>query len=267
MENNLKNLKKILHGMGGVLVAYSGGVDSTFLLMVAKETLQNKILAITIASPLYPRREIEEATKIARDYGIKHRIIRIEELGDEDFLSNSPERCYFCKQKLFSGLIKIAERDEIPWVIDGTNLDDDQDFRPGTRAARELGIRSPLNEAKLTKNAIRELSGKMGLPGSNRPSLACLASRIPYGERITLEKLSAIEAAETYLNSMGFKQVRVRSGYNTARIEVSPEEIGLLLDESLRIKIVKHLHEIGYLYVTLDLQGYRTGSMNEVLKK
>ena len=265
MENNLNHLKQILQEMGSVLIAYSGGADSTFLLKIAKERLKDNVLAATISSPLYPRKETEEAEKIARDFGARHQVLRIEELGSEIFLNNPPKRCYFCKKELFSRLKKIAEKEKIPWVVDGTNLDDDQDFRPGAKAVRELGIRSPLKEAKLTKKEIRNFSRIMGLPTSDKPPLACLASRIPYGEKITLQKLNMIEKAEAYLQRSGITSVRVRHHQDTARIEVPAKDLSCLIEPDFRSRLIKKFRAMGYIYITLDLIGYRSGSMNEVL--
>jgi uncharacterized protein len=265
MQDKLEDLRQILRKMDRALIAYSGGVDSTFLLKVAKETLKDKVLAVTNCSPIYPRAEIEEAGKIVRNFGIRYQIIEANELIIEDFLNNSPNRCYFCKRELFSRLKEIARKEAIDYILDGSNLDDDQDFRPGARAARRLGIRSPLKEARLTKQEIRELSRKMGLSTWNKPALACLATRIPYYERITPGKLHMIEEAEKYLHHLRIGQVRVRHYQNIARIEVSPEDIGRFIEPDLRSQLIKKFKEIGYIYVTLDLKGYRSGSMNEAL--
>lgn len=267
LNSKLSKLKNILRDMGSVLVAYSGGVDSSFLLKVAKETLGDNVLAVTAKSETYPKREYEQAKKLAQELKVKHLIIHTDELSNSHFLANPPNRCYYCKKELFAKLKQIAYNKHINYVADGTNYDDLKDFRPGMDAIRELGVRSPLREAGLTKKDIRLLSSKMNLPTWNKPAFACLASRFPYGTSIDKKKLQMIDKTEDYLYKLGFKQVRVRHHDSIARIEVSPEEIERITSINLRKKIVKKLKEIGYHYITLDLQGYRTGSMNEVLVK
>ncbi|MEW6557733.1 MAG: ATP-dependent sacrificial sulfur transferase LarE [Elusimicrobiota bacterium] len=276
MKNSkLRKLKKILKNMGSVLIAYSGGVDSTFLLKVAKDVLCKNVLAVTAKSETYPEREYEQAKKITQKLKIKHMIINTSELSNSLFLANPSNRCYYCRKELFVKLKQIASDKGINYVADGTNYDDISDFRPGMEAIRELEVRSPLKEAELTKEEIRLLSRKMRLFTWNKPAFACLASRIPYGDKIDSQKLKMIDDAENYLFRLGFKQVRVRHHAcpkrsrrnNIARIEVLPEDIERLTSINLRDKIVKKFKRIGYHYITLDLQGYRTGSMNEVLKK
>ncbi len=247
------------------LLAFSGGVDSTFLAYVAGEALGQSFLAVTAASETYPQRERRESEELAKKYGFRHVVVPTSELGIEGFSDNPPERCYYCKKELFETLRRIAAEQGVAHVLDGQNADDVDDYRPGAKAAEELGVISPLQEAGLTKEEIRELSRERGLPTWDKPAYACLASRFPYGQKITAEKLDRVGSAEDVLRAMGLAQLRVRDDQGTtARIEVSAEDIPRLAGE-LRAEIVSRFIALGYKYVSLDMQGYRTGSMNEVL--
>lgn len=264
-EEKLEILKKNLEELESVVVAYSGGVDSTFLLKVAHDVLGDNAIAVTARSSTYPEREFNEAREYIKKIGAKHIVIVSEELDIEGFSKNPSNRCYYCKKELFTKIKNIAKENNINAVLDGANYDDIGDYRPGMIAARELEVRSPLKEAGFTKNDIREISKKMNIPTWNKPSFACLSSRVPYGQEITQSKLSMIEKAEQLLLDLGFRQIRVRHHGDIARIEVSPEERMKFFDTSVMDKVAKELKGYGFKYVTLDLLGYRTGSMNEVL--
>ncbi len=265
-EEKLGKLRGILRAMDGVVLAYSGGVDSTFLLKVATDELGDRVLAVTATSPTYTHEEYEGACEIARSLGVRHVSISTDELADANFCRNSPQRCYHCKTELFRKLRDIADGEGMGLVLDASNRDDCVDYRPGRRAAEEAGVRSPLVEAGLSKDDIRALSRDMDLPTWDKAAMACLASRFPYGEIITAEKLSRVERAEKLLRDLGFREVRVRSHGVLARIEVEGDGVGRLAEPELRRRIAGELKALGFVYVTLDLEGYRTGSLNETLR-
>lgn len=261
-KGKLGELRRLLKQMSSALVAFSGGVDSTFLLRIAQESLGDKVVAATATSPIHPPWETEDAREIATALKVDHVLVRTEELDDEEFSSNPPRRCYFCKRSLFSKLGEIAERYELSCILDGSTSDDLHDFRPGTEAAVECGVLSPLKDIGFSKAEIRQALKGWGLPSWNKPSASCLATRIPYGSRITPERLHRIEQGERFLRDLGVRQIRVRDHGDIARIEVQREDMPLFLDEELHVKLIERLKELGYRYVTLDLEGYRTGSMN-----
>ncbi|HEX3014785.1 MAG TPA: ATP-dependent sacrificial sulfur transferase LarE [Desulfobacteria bacterium] len=261
----LENLKSYLKKQGSGIIAFSGGVDSTFLLKVAYEVLGDTCLAVTACSETYPLSEREAALQVVTEIGAPHLLIETTELANENFASNPTDRCYYCKSELFGKLVNLAQERGLAHVFDGANTDDLRDYRPGMRAGRDLGIQSPLQAVGLTKQEIRQLSKKMGLSTWDKPSFACLSSRFPYGQRITAEKLRQVEQAEGFLHSLGFKQLRVRCHDNIARLELPPADFAAVAGP-LNELIVTRLKELGFVYITLDLQGFRSGSMNEVLR-
>jgi len=269
-QHKLALLQDIVRDIPSAIVAFSGGVDSTFVAAVAHDILGDRALAFTGVSPSVPQAEVAEATQLARSIGIAHECIDTSEMDDPDYVKNNPDRCFHCKDELYGKLQAIARDRGFAAVLDGCNLDDTGDFRPGRRAADQHAVRSPLVEAGLTKADIRQLSRERGLPTWDKPAMACLSSRIPYGTPVTVETLSLVERAEAYLRTLGLRQLRVRhqvlaSGDPTARIETDDAGLAVLLAH--RHEITAELKALGYLYVMLDLAGYRTGSLNEALKR
>ena len=259
-------LKEYIKSLEKVAVAYSSGVDSTFLLYAAKEAVGENAIAVTSCSASFPNREKVEANDFCKEYGIRQLVFESNELENEEYVKNPPNRCYICKKALFTGMLKLAEENGFCHMLEGSNLDDDGDYRPGMQAIAELQVKRPLKKIGFTKQEIRLLSRYLGLPTWSKASFACLASRFPYGEEITSTKLRMVEQAEDYLMSFGFKQFRVRiHGENLARIELLPEDFSRLWDEKIRSEIYGEFSKIGFAYTALDLKGYRTGSMNEIL--
>lgn len=266
-QKKLALLRSILQKMGKVVIAYSGGVDSAFLLKVATDTLgASNIKAILAVSPTYPSREYDRALETAAAIGVEVEIIHTKEVDDPKFVNNPVNRCYFCKHELFTKIAEYIETGQYINMIDGSNMDDLSDHRPGRKALQEKNVRSPLQEAGMTKDDIRQISKHLDLPTWNRDALACLSSRFPYGETIDLRKLQMVDSAENFLSDLGFRNIRARHEKNSIRIEVSPAQIKRIADDQIRLEIVRQMKALGYKYVSFDLEGYRQGSLNETLK-
>jgi uncharacterized protein len=261
-----EKLAHILGDFDSLLIAFSGGVDSTFLLAKAHELIGDRLLAVTAYSAVHPLSEKEAARDLAKVIGVEHMFVASQEMEDTEFILNKPDRCYRCKARLFRQLWEIASHEGIQHVAHGANADDAKDYRPGQKAADEMQIKAPLLDAGLTKSDIRTLSREIGLPTWHKPSMACLATRIPYGDRLTVEKLARVEQAEKVLHTFGFTSCRVRHHDRIARIEVPPEAFDALVRSDVRVEIVRRIRKIGYAYVALDLEGYSPGSMNRSLE-
>jgi uncharacterized protein len=270
METELQatyhRLQDVIRSLGSAVIAFSGGVDSSLLLKVSQETLPGRILAVTAKSATTPAHELAEAASLARELGILHLVVDSDELTLPEFYNNPPDRCYICKKRRFAALTALGREHDMAFLADGSNLDDQQDYRPGMRALKELAVRSPLTEAGLTKAEVRRLSRALGLASWDKPAYACLATRIPYGSPITSEKLRQVDLAEDFIRSLGLsRQVRVRHYGDTVRLEVAPQDLANFLQEEARRRVTAFLKELGFRFVTLDLEGYRMGSLNQAI--
>jgi uncharacterized protein len=264
LDDKLHRLQTEFRQMGGVVVAYSGGIDSTFLLKVAYDCLADKAVGVTAVSASVAKSELEEAKKLASEIGVQHVLLTSHDIEDPRYTENTESRCYFCKTNAYAEILQFAKESGLKCIVDGTNADDVGDHRPGRKAAREQGVRSPLQEIGFTKAEIREFARELGLPNWDKPAAACLSSRIPYGTQVTVKNLSQVEQAEAILKELGIRQLRVRHHDQVARIEVEPENFEIVIQN--RGRIVAAFKMIGYKYVTLDLLGFRSGSLNEMLK-
>jgi uncharacterized protein len=267
LESKLSRLRTVVGSLGGAAVAFSGGTDSTLVAKIAADELGDRAVAVTVTSPLYPKSELRNARAVAKKIGIRHVVIELDPLQERRFASNPRNRCYLCKRGDMKAIWRVAHENGLLAVMDGTNADDRLDYRPGSKAKQELGVRSPLAEAGLTKSEVRGISELLELPTSKKSSSPCLASRVPYGEKITRLKLERIEKAEDFLRSKGFENVRVRAHGNIARVEVDRRSIPELTSGKASKAIANKLRSLGFSYVTVDLEGYRAGSMNEVLRR
>ncbi len=267
IDRKLTKLRTTIRSLGSAAVAFSGGADSTLVAKIAHDELGEDAIAVTIDSPVFPSRELADAGTVAQEIGIRHIIVRVDPLGDKEFVNNPANRCYLCKLGDLKHIRKVADTNGLKEVVDGSNADDKDDYRPGLKAKEELGVRSPLAESGLGKKDVRTISRMLKLPTAHKSSSPCLASRIPYGDKITAEKLRMIEEAEEFLKAKGFDGVRVRVHGNLARIEVAPTDIAMLSSPGIRLSITRRLRSLGFTYISLDLEGYRTGSLNEVLPR
>jgi len=267
LDRKLSHLRDLVRSFGSAAVAFSGGADSTLVARIAKDELGNKTVAVTIDSPMYPASELAKAKGVAKSIGVEHVVVRVDPLDDNTFITNPPDRCYLCKRDDLTHIRRIADERGLREILDGSNADDREDYRPGTKAREEMKVRSPLAEVGLTKANVRAISKALLLPTAQKSSSPCLASRIPYGEMITTEKLRMIEEAEEFLKAKGFDDVRVRMHGNMARVEVLPKDIGMLASPGMRVSVTKKLRSLGFTYVSVDLEGYRMGSLNEVLRR
>ncbi len=267
LDRKLSRLRELVRSFDSAAVAFSGGTDSTLVARIAKDELGDKAVAVTVDSPMYSDSELAKAREVAKSIGIEHIVLRTDPLGDSAFVTNPPDRCYFCKRDDLTHIRRIADERRLREVLDGSNADDRDDYRPGLKAKEEMKVRSPLAELGLTKADVRTISRALRLPTAKKSSSPCLASRIPYGETITTEKLRMIEEAEEFLKAKGLDDVRVRMHGNMARIEVSPKDICMLASPGTRVSVAKKLRSLGFTYVSIDLEGYRMGSLNEVLRR